>query len=194
VHGSLFDVKCTGFYCDYLDRDNFTDPIVPALAIPRGSPDLTSNEARETAGYGEGAAIDHSRELDISNENVYLPELSRSDLPRCPKCKEGYLRPGVVWFGEALPADVLDEIDDWIDESEAIDLMLVIGTSAEVFPAAEYVDMAREKGARIAVVNTEPGDARKLRLTDRDWYFQGDASSIVPCILESVIGPVADVE
>jgi len=47
----------------------------------------------------------------------------------------GLLRPGVVWFGETLPEDTIEEVDSWIDQGK-IDLMLVIGTTATVYPAA----------------------------------------------------------
>ncbi|KAF2453753.1 NAD-dependent deacetylase sirtuin-5 [Lineolata rhizophorae] len=176
LHGSLFDIKCGEFFCDYVQKDNFTNPVVPALAIPTGEIDPTSNAAR-------GA-----RELDISDEKVELPEVAIRDLPHCPKCKTGILRPGVVWFGEALPRDTIRYIDDWIHATNKIDLILVIGTSAKVYPAAGYVDTARARGARVAVVNTERTDAPGSGLTKKDWFFQGDAAEVVPQILKPIIG------
>jgi NAD-dependent SIR2 family protein deacetylase len=100
------------------------------------------------------------------------------------------LRPGVVWFGEALPKDTLKEISEWI-EKDKIDLMLVIGTTATVWPAAGYVDEARSKGAKVAVINMdgldrELGAASDLR--DDDFLFQGDAAKLLPEILRPVIG------
>ncbi len=98
------------------------------------------------------------------------------------------MRPGVVWFGEPLPQDTLDTVEDWINAAETVDLMLVIGTSSKVYPAAGYVERARAKGARVAVVNTEAADADQVGISDNDWFFQGDASEIVPMILEEFIG------
>jgi NAD-dependent protein deacetylases, SIR2 family len=115
--------------------------------------------------------------------------VSPDDLPHCPKCKEGLLRPGVVWFGESLPSRTLNEVDRWI-ESGPIDLMLVIGTSAKVWPAAGYVDEARDKGAKVAVINMDPNDIGYNGLEPGDWLFQGDAGVIVPEILKSVIGEI----
>ncbi|KAF2494831.1 NAD-dependent deacetylase sirtuin-5 [Lophium mytilinum] len=178
VHGSLFNVKCNDFFCEYTETNNFTDPIVPALALPTDESDPTTTEALR------------ARELDISDERVTLPELSLRDLPRCPKCKKGLLRPGVVWFGEMLPKDTLKEIETWMDDSQQIDLIMVIGTSARVYPAAGYVDDARERGAKVAVVNMDPADIPAGGMYDGDWFFQGDASEIVPEILKSVIGEV----
>jgi NAD-dependent deacetylase sirtuin 5 len=53
------------------------------------------------------------------------------------------LRPGVVWFGEPLPLDTIAAIDAWIEAGESVDLILVIGTTATVWPANTYVDIAR---------------------------------------------------
>lgn len=186
LHGSLFNVKCTSFYCNYSDQ-NFTDPIVPALDIPMDNPDPTSNEAR----HAISDALDAKRtgeELDISNVEVHLPSVKVADLPQCPKCNKGLLRPGVVWFGESLPHKVISTVDKFLNESEKVDLIIVIGTSAKVYPAAGYVDQARAKGARVAVVNTDDKDYPASGLFNHDWFFKGDASELVPEMLKSVIG------
>ncbi|KAJ4395397.1 hypothetical protein N0V91_010876 [Didymella pomorum] len=177
LHGSLFDVKCSDFFCDYVEKNNYTDPIVPALAIPTDELDPTTNQALAV------------RELDISDENVAIPELNYDHLPKCPKCGKGLLRPGVVWFNERLPSDVLQDVDTWISEDD-IDLIMVIGTSAKVYPAAGYVDIARRRGARVAVINMDKSDAPAGGMYSRDWFFQGDAAQIVPELLESVIGEI----
>lgn len=131
-------------------------------------------------------------ELDISDDRVPIPELLIADLPHCPKCKQGLLRPGVVWFGETLPEKTISAVEDFIIESKKIDLILVIGTSAKVYPAAGYVDRARNKGARVAVVNMDRGDTPGGRggLMKGDWFFEGDAGVIVPEILKSVVGDI----
>ncbi|KAF1911385.1 DHS-like NAD/FAD-binding domain-containing protein [Ampelomyces quisqualis] len=174
LHGSLFDVKCSDFFCKYVERNNYTDPIVPALALPTDEADPASRQ--------------HHRELDISDDSVAIPELTYAHLPKCPACNKGLLRPGVVWFGEQLPMDVLDSVDDFMNSPDDIDLILVIGTSAKVYPAAGYVDMARAKGARVAIVNMDKNHVPAGGLYDQDWFFEGDAAQIVPELLKSVIG------
>lgn len=192
LHGSLFNVECSEFFCDYTEKNNFTDPIVPALAIPVDESDPTTNEARQALSDALDKKKEAPRELDISDEKVQLPELAIRDLPRCPRCKDGLLRPGVVWFGEFLPSDVLAEIENWMRASNKIDLIMVIGTSAKVYPAAGYVDSARAKGARVAVINMDPGDTPASGMRSGDWFFQGDAGEIMPEILKSVIGEIPD--
>ncbi|MFO1283983.1 MAG: NAD-dependent deacylase [Burkholderiales bacterium] len=69
--------------------------------------------------------------------------------PRCQRCG-AFLRPDVVWFEEALPAEALDRAEA---AARACDLMIVAGTSAEVHPAASLPWLARESGATIVEVN-----------------------------------------
>ena len=196
LHGSLVDVKCTSFYCNHIEQ-NFTDPIVPALAIPKegNQPNLSSDD--KTGVEATNALYDSMKQAnveakapDVSDDWEDSPEIPIENLPHCPKCREGLLRPGVVWFGEALPEKTMVAVDEWIGKPEKIDLILVIGTSAQVYPAAGYIDIAREKGARVAVVNIDRADTPggKNGLVDGDWFFQGDAGSLVPEILKSVIG------
>ncbi|KAL6238804.1 hypothetical protein BDW75DRAFT_188298 [Aspergillus navahoensis] len=200
LHGNLFTVKCTSFYCKYTRENDFTDPIVPALAIPKNFPEprpSTEDKTGEKASKSlvnameqqQNPGEDEGTELDISDARIPLHPISPGDLPHCPECKEGLLRPGVVWFGESLPVHTLDSVDNWMNEGK-IDLMLVIGTSSRVWPAAGYAEQARAKGARVAVVNMDPNDMGKGRFTSKDWFFQGDAGVIVPEILKSVIGEI----
>lgn len=198
LHGSLFEVRCTGFYCNYSEQDNFTDPIVPALGIPTNghqpepaASDKTGAEAARSLYAAMNMANNGSGELDISDASIPLPHIPPSDLPHCPKCKHGLLRPGVVWFGERLPRDTLEAVDAFIQAPEKIDLIMVIGTSAKVYPAAGYVDIAREKGARVAVVNMDKADIPGRGsggMTAGDWFFEGDAGVIVPEMLKTAIG------
>lgn len=192
LHGSLFDIKCSSRRCDYRET-NYTDPVVPALAIPTSGVDPTSNEARKAAAENQP----QGKDLDISDINVPLPSLKFDDLPKCPKCKTNLLRPGVVWFGEQLPGDVLHNVTKFIyagaedgHGAAGIDLIMVIGTSAKVYPAAGYIDEAREKGARVCVVNMDTNDKPRSGWQKGDWLFQGDAAVIVPELLKPVIGDV----
>ncbi len=72
--------------------------------------------------------------------------------PVCRGC-EGQLKPDVVFFGESLPMAVLEAA---VAASQSCDLFLVIGSSLVVHPAAGLPRIAREKGARLAIINRDP--------------------------------------
>jgi NAD-dependent deacetylase sirtuin 5 len=118
--------------------------------------------------------------------------LGYDDIPNCPMADcDGLLRPGIVWFTESIPRTLMKTIYDWIndphDHMANIDTMLVIGSSALVYPATAYIEAARRKGARVAVVDIVQEDPSLLGLEEQDWYFQGDAAGLVPKLLEPVI-------
>ena len=70
--------------------------------------------------------------------------------PRCPHCG-GLARPGVVWFGEAIPAEALAAASAALD----CDVCIAVGTSALVYPAAGLVAEAGARGAFTAEINPE---------------------------------------
>ncbi|MCV7057026.1 NAD-dependent deacylase [Mycolicibacterium gilvum] len=82
-----------------------------------------------------------------------MPEPVESvDPPVCEACG-GLIRPDVVWFGEALPDDA------WERSVEAVagaDLVVVVGTSSVVYPAAGLPEMALANGTPVIEVNPEP--------------------------------------
>lgn len=74
------------------------------------------------------------------------------DVPTCPDCG-GNLRPGVVWFGEAIPEAALDAS---CAAAADCDLFLSVGTSSQVYPAAGLADLARNNDAMVAEINPNP--------------------------------------
>jgi NAD-dependent deacetylase len=76
----------------------------------------------------------------------------RPSLPQLPPlCACGNMgRPGVVWFGEALPQDVWSEAQAAVSSAE---ILLVVGTSAVVYPAAGLVQLAKSAGAKVVEIN-----------------------------------------
>jgi NAD-dependent deacetylase len=73
-------------------------------------------------------------------------------VPRCPGCG-GLVRPGVVWFGEAIPERALE---DALAAAADCDVFLSIGTSSLVFPAAGLVEIALRKGSKAIEINPKP--------------------------------------
>lgn len=98
--------------------------------------------------------------------------------PTCPHCG-GDIRPGVVWFGEALPADA------WLRaeaSAEHCDLMLVIGTSGLVHPAAGLPALARQHGAKVVEINPETTALAPLV----DLHWRGTAADALPDLLKQI--------
>lgn len=86
--------------------------------------------------------------------------------PPCPHCG-GPLRPGVVWFGEALDGDVLARC---VEAAATADVFLTIGTSSVVYPAAGLLEVARGRGAITVEINPDdtPSSAGiDVRLAER---------------------------
>jgi len=98
--------------------------------------------------------------------------------PRCRKCNS-YLRPDVVWFGEALPDKELYEA---FHHAEICDVMLVVGTSGVVQPAASLPGSARRRGARIVEVNPQPSELS----SSVDILLQAKGGEILPKVVEKV--------
>lgn len=73
------------------------------------------------------------------------------DAPPACDCG-GLFRPAVVWFGEPLPQDALGKA---YEAAQGTDLLLSVGTSARVFPAAGVIEIAWKAGAAIVEVNPE---------------------------------------
>jgi NAD-dependent deacetylase len=101
----------------------------------------------------------------------------RGEPPRCPRCGS-WLRPGVVWFGEMLDPATLEES---ADEVAACDLMLVVGTSGLVYPAAGLPATARHAGAAVVTVNPEPTELDGLAAA----CVRGKAAEVLPRLLEA---------
>jgi len=106
--------------------------------------------------------------------------LKLEDLPpRCSRCSS-LLKPDVVFFGEPIPWDAQMAS---FKESRSCGVVLSIGTSAVVFPAASIPMTAKEAGAIVIEINREP-----TPLTDEisDYLICGSAGEIIPAIVEKV--------
>lgn len=97
-------------------------------------------------------------------------------LPKCKSCG-GLLRPHVVWFGESLDAELLNSA---VDASKNCDVMLVIGTSSVVQPAASLAFQAKDGGAVVAEINLEKTPHSHFM----DFALHGKAGEIVPRLLD----------
>lgn len=97
--------------------------------------------------------------------------------PRCADC--GHLvRPGVVWFGEALPVPTFDAAER---AAAACDVLLVVGTSGAVWPAAGLAAHARRAGAQVVFVNPQPSEIDSEAHT----VLRGTAAELLPALLDA---------
>lgn len=98
--------------------------------------------------------------------------------PRCPHCG-AWVRPGVVWFGEAIPRDLLEQ-----SQAAALDceLFLAIGTSAQVYPAAGLASLASRAGALVVEVNPAPSGMDGAA----EFTLAGPSGVVLPALLEAV--------
>lgn len=103
------------------------------------------------------------------DRTVPLPELP----PRCG-CG-GLLRPDVVWFGERLPREALERAHD---ELAAADLLLVVGTSAVVWPAASLIPAALASRTTVIEVNPQPTE-----YSTRVLSVAGKAAEVLPALV-----------
>ena len=95
--------------------------------------------------------------------------------PKCRRC-DGRLKPRVVFFGEALPAGAMD---DAMALCASCDLLLVVGSTLQVHPAASLPLVARQAGARIVIVNV--GETAMDEIADV--FLDGKAGEILPRII-----------
>ena len=101
--------------------------------------------------------------------------------PRCRKCGGALLKPTVVFFGEAMPPAAVGEA---YDLAGSADVMLVVGSSLVVYPAADVPLAAVRAGARLIVVNTEPTPFDRLA----DVVVHGRSGEVLPQIVQLIGG------
>ncbi|MCL2759984.1 MAG: NAD-dependent deacetylase [Treponema sp.] len=89
--------------------------------------------------------------IKVSYEEV-AAVVRKGEMPKCPKC-ERVLKPAITFFGEALPSKALKQA---VTESQKADVMLVLGTSLTVYPAAGMPQYTLRNSGKIVIVNNMP--------------------------------------
>ncbi len=108
-------------------------------------------------------------------DEVEVPPSVEAPLCACG----GRIRPAVVWFGEMLPPDAVR--DAWA-AAERSEVFFSIGTSGEVYPAAQLPSVAREHGAYVVEVNTKP-TAISHRMHES---IIGPSGTVLPALVDAV--------
>jgi len=137
-----------------------------ALAALESAGHIVAVVTQNTDGLHRDAGSRHVVELHGSGRTVECLSCGRREPrsevqarlevempPRCPSCGGTVLKPTVVLFGEPMPQAATEEAFALASQS---DVMLVVGTSLVVFPAAEVPLTAVRSGAHMIVVNAEP--------------------------------------
>ncbi len=134
--------------------------------------------------------------LEIHGDHQHLQCLQCGDLipateehynmdgvPECPLCNYPY-KPNVVLFGEGVRH--LETIENLIMQC---DLLLVIGTSAKVHPAATLPEMVKQNGGLIYEFNMEPAlgqSSHTAQAVITDYFFKGDLSTTIPAFAQAI--------
>ncbi|MEE4086392.1 NAD-dependent deacylase [Pseudomonas viridiflava] len=128
--------------------------------------------------------IDCGQSYTLPFKSDAQPEAGcRIEPPRCSACS-GYVRPGVVWFGEMLPEDAWSA---GLAAAEDCDVFLSIGTSGIVYPAAELPLRALGHGATVVHINPVRFD-----ISSEEHFLQGPASVLMESLLREGFGDLPD--
>lgn len=114
--------------------------------------------------------------VDISQLEDYDPD---DGPPICPFCQKAYVRPNVVWFNETLPPDEIFRAERL---AQTADVMLVVGTSGLVYPAAILPVIAKQRGAKILEINPDESTITAYA----DLYLDSASGVALPDIVHHV--------
>jgi len=109
---------------------------------------------------------------------LIVEALDRGTLPRCPACGSRP-KPNIVLFEELLPPDAYREAEHFVRSAEVV---LVVGSSLQVTPAAWLPDLARAQGAAILIVNDGPTAMDPAA----DVLIRGRAGQVLPDLVAAV--------
>jgi NAD-dependent deacetylase len=131
--------------------------------------------------HGSGRTVEC---LDCGHREPRAEVQARLDVelpPRCKVCGGRHLKPTVVLFGEQMPALAVQEA---FELARNADVMLVVGSSLVVHPAADIPLVALRSGARLIVVNAEPTPLDAVA----DIVIHGRSGEVLPELVSLVAG------
>lgn len=106
--------------------------------------------------------------------------------PGAPRCDCGAaLKPDIVLFGELIPAGAMLRAEAWAARA---DVVLVVGTSAQVYPAAALPEAAKARGALVIECNVAPTAFTRAMV---DVYLEGAAGAVLPRLADAVLESAA---
>ena len=158
LHGSLF--RLTAFVDKNVVFSDEQPPVICHLC----------------KGYAVWEQCDHFADRSDLEEL----KLATGRVPRCPACG-AFLRPDIVWFGEMLNPQVLEGA---MDAADTCDVLICVGSSLEVEPAASLPYRALRRGAVVVEINPVPTALSAAA----DASLIGKAGDILPRLLSQVWG------
>ncbi len=145
-------------------------------------------------GLHQASGIDDERLVELHGNATYaaccdcglrheLDEIFRrfdvdETLPRCRGCASPYVKSATISFGQPMPVEAMRRADA---AARACDLVLAVGSSLVVYPAADIPLMAKQNGARYVIINREP--------TPQD----GAANLVIRSEIGDVLGGAVDI-
>ncbi len=117
--------------------------------------------------------------VHVETSELIAEFLRTGSLPLCPDCG-GLLKPNIVLYGEQLPSNIIRDAVETINQA---DLILVVGSSLEVTPAASLPIPALNRGAKLIIINHDPTylDERACVILNED------VAAILPKIVDQVV-------
>lgn len=136
----------------------------PVAVVTQNVDDLHERAGSAVAAHVHGSLF--AFRCDTCDAPAAVPDLPAEPVERLPPprcgCGEGWVRPGVVWFEEALPRVAWRAAEDAVQALGPGDVALVVGTSGVVYPAAGLPAMARATGALVVEVNPHPSEVTEV--------------------------------
>jgi NAD-dependent deacetylase len=136
IHGDIFITRCSRCDSSYGGRGGSPEP--PGASVIQS----TNGRLRSRSGCEATAGL-----------SIAATSQPDPNVPTCPKC-HAFMRPGVVWFGEQLPSNELDRVEEFFDGG-ACDVVIVAGTTATFGYIIDWVLRATRNDAELIEVNPE---------------------------------------
>lgn len=108
-------------------------------------------------------------------------------IPKCSRCS-AFMRPGVVWFGEQLPGDELERIQNFLDRG-ACDNVIVAGTTATFGYIIDWTLRSRRDGGEVIEVNPEETPLSRFATC----LVREPAAIALPRIVDELLGPPSNI-
>lgn len=153
------------------------EQLIPSFAVVTQNIDNLHRRAGSKTIFELHGNIERNYCMECLTPYANEAVLAGQEVPRC-SCG-GLIRPDVVWFGEMLPEDAWEGAERACGNA---DVLLSVGTSAVVYPAASLPVMAQRQGAFIIEINPEP-----TPLTESaDVFLQGKSGAILPELVDAL--------